>query len=108
PFAILRAYAGTSLMRHTDRVRFVDDPFTGERIAAVAALRPDVAVIHAQRADRHGNVQIWGIVGVQKEAILAARRSLVTVEEIVDALDPRPGDVVLPAFALTCVVAAPG
>ena len=62
-------------------------PFTGELLAAVPAIRPDVTVIHAQKADRKGNVLIWGIVGVQKEAVLAAKRSIVTVEEIVDQLD---------------------
>jgi glutaconate CoA-transferase subunit A len=71
-------------------------------------LRPDVTVIHAQRADRAGNVQLWGITGVQKEAVLAARRSVVTVEEIVDELSPRPGAVVLPAWTVSYVAAAPG
>jgi glutaconate CoA-transferase subunit A len=108
PFAVMRGYVGTDLPAHTDNIRPITCPFTGEVLTAVPALRPDVTVVHAQRADRKGNVQMWGIVGVQKEAVLAARRSLVTVEEIVDELDPRPGDVVLPSFALTCVVAAPG
>src|SRR5579862_6451187 len=70
PFAVLRGYAGTDLVEHT-AVRFIDCPFTGERLAAVAALRPDVAIVHAQEADRDGNVQLWGIPGVQKEAVLA-------------------------------------
>jgi glutaconate CoA-transferase subunit A len=77
-------------------------------LTAVPALRPDVTVIHAQRADRAGNVQMWGIVGVQKEAVLAARRSLVTVEEVVDTLEPRPGAVVLPTWAVTAVAVVPG
>ncbi len=110
PFAVLRGYAGTSLAEpgRTANLAWVDCPFTGERLAAVAALRPDVAVIHAQQADRDGAVQLWGIAGVQKEAVLAARRSLVTVEEIVDRLEPRPGSVVLPAWALTAVAVVPG
>jgi glutaconate CoA-transferase subunit A len=108
PFAVLRAYAGTSLAEHTEAVRFVDDPFTGQRVAAVAALRPDVAVIHAQRADRHGNVQLWGILGVQKEAVLAAGRSLVTVEDVVDQLIPQPGAIVVPHWAVTYVAHVPG
>jgi glutaconate CoA-transferase subunit A len=83
-------------------------PFTGEILAAVPALNPDVSIIHAQRADREGNVQFWGITGVQKEAVLAARRSLVTVEEIVDELTPRPGAVVLPGWVVTAVAVAPG
>ena len=83
-------------------------PFTGETLTAVSALRPDVAVIHAQRADRTGNVQLWGITGVQKEAVLASARSVVTVEEIVDELDPRPGAVVLPGWTVTFVAQARG
>lgn len=108
PFAILRGYVGTDLLRHTSTVATVTCPFTGERLTAVAALTPDVTVVHAQRADRRGNVQLWGIAGVQKEAVLAARRSLVTVEEIVDALDPRPGALVLPSWAVTAVAPVPG
>jgi len=83
-------------------------PFTGERLTAVSALRPNVAVIHAQRADRHGNVQFWGITGVQKECVLAAARSVVTVEEIVDVLDSRPGAVVLPSWVVSYVAPVPG
>jgi glutaconate CoA-transferase, subunit A len=82
-------------------------PFTGETLTAVAAIRPDVAVIHAQRADRAGNVQLWGITGVQKEAVLASRRSVVTVEEIVDDLDPRPGAMVLPSWTVSYVAHVP-
>ncbi|HTX84850.1 MAG TPA: CoA transferase subunit A [Streptosporangiaceae bacterium] len=108
PFAVLRGYRGTSLPAHTTGVADIVCPFTGETLTAVSALRPDVAVIHAQRADRHGNVQYWGISGVQKEAVLASARSVVTVEEIVDSLDPRPGAVVLPSWAVTYVAAVPG
>ncbi|HEY3981020.1 MAG TPA: CoA-transferase, partial [Streptosporangiaceae bacterium] len=108
PFAVLRGYRGTGLAAVTPNVAAVTCPFTGEELTAVAALRPDVTVIHAQRADRAGNVQLWGITGVQKEAVLAARRSVVTVEEIVGELDPRPGAVVLPAWTVTYVSAAPG
>ncbi len=108
PMAILRAYAGTSLADHAHDVRFIDDPFTGQRLAAVAAVRPDVSVIHAQRADQAGNVQLWGITGVQKEAVLSAAASLVTVEEIVDALEPVPGAVVLPGWLVTLVACVPG
>jgi len=107
PFGVLRGYLGTDLVAHTD-VRTVGCPFTGEDLAAVPALTPDVTVIHAQQADRDGTVALWGIVGLQKEAVLAARRSIVTVEEIVDELTPRPGQVVLPAFALTAVCEVPG
>ena len=96
---MLRGYAGTDLVAHTT-VRSSTCPFTGERLAAVPALEPDVAIVHAQEADRDGNVQLWGIPGVQKEAVLAAQRSLVTVERIVDELEPRPGGVVIPGWVI--------
>lgn len=108
PFAVLRGYVGTDLAAQTSGIATITCPFTGEELTAVSALRPDVAVIHAQRADRDGNVQLWGIVGVQKEAVLAASRSLVTVEEIVDELDPHPGAVVLPNWVVTAVAEVPG
>jgi glutaconate CoA-transferase subunit A len=107
PFATLRGYVGTELMEHSETVAPISCPFTGETLTAVRALRPDVGIVHAQRADREGNVQIWGIVGVQKEIVLASKRSLVTVEEVVDELDPRPGAVVLPGWAVTAVAEAP-
>jgi glutaconate CoA-transferase, subunit A len=108
PFAVLRAAAGTDLVRHNPSVSSVRCPFTGEHLTAVAALNPDVTIVHAQRADRAGNVQFWGITGVQKEAVLAAERALVTVEEVVDELDPVPGAVVLPRFVLSAVAVVPG
>jgi glutaconate CoA-transferase, subunit A len=108
PFAVLRGYRGTGLAAHAPNIAEISCPFTGERLTAVAALTPDVTVIHAQQADRAGNVQYWGITGVQKEAVLAARRSVVTVEEIVDVLAPRPGAVVLPSWAVGYVALAPG
>jgi glutaconate CoA-transferase subunit A len=106
PFAILRGYNGTGLADHPS-IQPITCPFTGEQLTAVSALRPDVAVIHAQRADRAGNVQFWGITGVQKEAILCAERSVVTVEEIVDSIDPRPGAVVLPSWTVSYVAQVP-
>ena len=108
PFAVLRGYAGTDLPLHTASVSTVRCPFTGEELAAVSALNPDVTVIHAQRADRAGNVQLWGIPGVQKEAVLAAKRAIVTVEEVVDELTPVPGAVVLPTWVLAAVSVEPG
>lgn len=102
PFGILRGYAGTDLTPHTT-VQFIDCPFTGEKLAAVKAIRPDVTVIHAQKADRKGNVLLWGIVGAQKEAIMAAERAIVTVEEIVDKLDAPPNAVILPTWILSAV-----
>jgi len=107
PFAVMRGYAGTDLEARTT-VKPITCPYTGERLAAVSALRPDVAVVHAQEADREGNVQLWGIPGVQKEAVLAAERSLVTVERIVDQLQLRPGGIVIPAWVIDAVAVAPG
>jgi glutaconate CoA-transferase, subunit A len=106
PFAVMRGYAGTDLAARTN-VREIECPFTGERLAAVPALRPDVSIIHAQEADRQGNVQLWGIPGVQKEAVLAAERSLVTVERVVNELEPRPGGVIIPGWVIDAVAPAP-
>lgn len=108
PFLPLRSYAGSDLPRLNPMIRKIADPYGGPDIYVVPALRPDVTIVHAQRADRAGNVQLWGITGIQKEAVLAARRALVTVEEIVDELEPVAGAVVLPHWALTAVAEAPG
>jgi glutaconate CoA-transferase subunit A len=108
PCAIFRGYRGTDLVRFNPAIRFVQCPFTGEQLACIPALRPDVAIIHAQKADRDGNVLLEGIIGVQKEAVLAAKRSIVTVEEIVDNLDPpSPNSVVLPHWTITAVAESP-
>jgi glutaconate CoA-transferase, subunit A len=107
PFGVLRGYRGTDLAERT-RVATILCPFTGEELAAVPAHRPDVGIVHAQRADRDGNVQLWGIAGVQKETVLASTRSLVTVEEIVDRLEQRPGAVIIPSWVLSAVAPAPG
>src|SRR5215472_6963424 len=106
PFAVLRGYAGTGLVEQTETIKPVTCPFTGETLMAVRALNPDVAIIHAQQADRAGNVRLWGITGVQKEAVLASRRSVATVEEIVGSFQPRPGAIVLPSWTVTFVAQA--
>ena len=108
PFAIMRSYVGTDLPKHNERIRFIRCPFTGEELAAVPSIRLDVAMIHAQKADRKGNVLLWGILGVQKEAVLAARRAIVTVEEIVDELRPWPNACVLPHWVVSTVCHVPG
>jgi glutaconate CoA-transferase subunit A len=108
PFATLRGYAGTDLVGRTQSIATVTCPFTGEELTAVRALRPEVGIVHAQQADEAGNVQLWGITGVQKETVLASARSIVTVEEIVPELEPRPGGVVLPSWVLDAVCPAPG
>ena len=107
PFGVVRGYRSGDLPART-RVASIECPFTGEELAAVPAQRPDVGIVHAQRADRHGNVQLWGILGVQKEVVLASARSIVTVEEIVEHLEPRPGAIVLPAWVVDAVALAPG
>jgi glutaconate CoA-transferase, subunit A len=109
PFAVLRGYVGSDLVDVNPGIATIECPFTGERVAAVPALRPDVAIVHAQRADRAGNVLIEGIVGVQKETVLAAHRAIVTVEEIVDDLmAPSHNSVVLPSWTVDAIVEAPG
>lgn len=108
PFGVLRGYVGTSLPDHTDTIRTIECPFTGERLTAVPALNPDVGVIHAQQADREGNVMLWGISGVQKECVLASSRAIVTVEEVVDTFEPRVNGVVLPAWVIDAVCVVPG
>ncbi|MGW1344581.1 CoA transferase subunit A [Kribbella sp. NPDC002412] len=108
PFAVLRGYRGTDLEEQHDIISRVTCPFTGEELAAVQAVNPDVAVIHAQLADRDGNVMLWGITGVQREAVLAAKRAIVTVEEVVDEFPEHTGAVVLPNWVLSAVSVVPG
>jgi glutaconate CoA-transferase subunit A len=107
PFGLVRGYEGTDLAERT-KVGWVTCPFTGERLAAVPAIRADVGIIHAQQADAKGNVQLWGISGVQKEVVLGAKRSIVTVEEIVGELDRKPGSTMLPSWTVTAVCECPG
>jgi len=109
PCAVFRGYIGVDLSEVNPNIKRVTCPFTGEELAAVPALRPDVAVVHALRADRAGNVLFEGIVGVQKQAVLAARRALVTVEEIVDDFGPRsPNTVILPSWTVSVIACVPG
>ncbi|MGH2819970.1 MAG: CoA transferase subunit A [Actinomycetota bacterium] len=109
PCALLHGYVGSDLATVNPNIAFVECPFTGRSLAAVPAIRPDAAIVHAQRADRDGNVLFEGIVGVQKEAVLAATRGVVTVEEIVEHIDPpSPNSVVIPGWAVDVVALAPG
>src|ERR1035437_1319519 len=108
PCAFFRGYRGSDLPTVNREILFVPCPFTGEELACIPALRPDVAIIHAQKADREGNVLIEGIVGVQKEAALAARCAVVTGEEVVADFGPRSSNaIILPAWTLSAVVVAP-
>lgn len=109
PCAVFRGYIGADLPKVNPNIKSIVCPFTGEKLAAVPAIRPDVAIIHAQKADRAGNVLIEGIVGVQKQAVLAAKRSVVTVEEIVEDFGPRsPNAVILPGWTITAITQVPG
>ncbi|MDB5651548.1 MAG: CoA transferase subunit [Hyphomicrobiales bacterium] len=109
PFAMLRGYIGVDLPKVNPRIKKVTCPYTGEVLATVPALRPDVGIIHAQRADREGNVLIEGIVGCQKEVVLASKRTIVTVEEVVEKLGTTSyNSVVLPHWTVGAVVEVPG
>jgi glutaconate CoA-transferase subunit A len=108
PFGMLRGYTGTDLPAHNPRIRSVQCPYTGESLAAVPALNPDVTILHAQRADREGNVAIHGILGAAREAALAAKTLIVTVEEIVDALPPAMNSIVLPHWVVGAVAQVRG
>jgi glutaconate CoA-transferase, subunit A len=109
PCAIFRGYIGGDLPKVNGDIKRVTCPFTGEELAAIPAHRPDVAVIHAQRADKAGNVMIEGVLGVQKEAVLAAKRSVVSVEEVVEVLPERSlNAVVLPHWTVGNIVEVPG
>jgi glutaconate CoA-transferase subunit A len=109
PFAVFRGYRGAELPRVNPNIKEVTCPYTGEKLATVPAIRLDCAIVHAQKADRDGNVLFEGIVGVQKEAVLSAKRSIVTVEEIVDEIKaPSPNAVMLPHWTVSAVVKVPG
>jgi glutaconate CoA-transferase subunit A len=109
PFWPLRNYEGTDIPKANDRIKTVECPFTNERLAAVPALRPDVTIVHAQRADRSGNTQIWGLMGVQKEAAFASKRVIVVVEELVEEAVIRqdPNRTLIPGLQVDAVVVEP-
>ena len=108
PFSVMRGYVGSDLPKYNPKVKSVTCPFSGEVLAATPALRPDLAIIHAQKADRKGNVLLFGIIGIQKEAVLASKKAIVTVEEIVEDLEAPMNACVLPHWVLTYVCEAPG
>jgi glutaconate CoA-transferase subunit A len=109
PCAVFRGYIGADLAKVNPNIRRITCPFTGESLAAIPAHRPDVAIIHALKADREGNVLLEGIVGVQKEAVLASKRQVVTVEEVVDDFGPRSlNAVILPAWTVGSIAVVPG
>jgi glutaconate CoA-transferase subunit A len=109
PFWPLRNYGGTDLPRANPRIKAVTCPYTGEALATVPALNPDVTIVHAQRADAQGNTQMWGLLGVQKEAAFASRRVIVVVEELVEesVIRSDPNRTVIPAMIVDAVVVEP-
>lgn len=108
PFGVLKGIPESDLLKATPTLTSIACPFTGEPVLAVRAINPDVTIIHAQRADEEGNVQLWGVLGIQKEAVLAARTVIVTVEEICPRLEPVPSGIVIPSWVISAVVHAPG
>lgn len=109
PFAAFRGYRGAGLPEVNPNIKSFTCPFTGEKLAAVPAIRPDVTFIHAQKADRKGNVLVEGIIGIQKEAVLAAKRAVVTVEEVVDDFSGlHPNLCILPHWTITAIAVVPG
>ena len=109
PFWPMRNYMGTDLPVANPRIATVECPYTGERLATVPALNPDVTIVHAQRADAQGNTQIWGLLGVQKEAAFASRRVIVVVEELVDerVIRADPNRTLIPGLVVDAVVVEP-
>jgi glutaconate CoA-transferase subunit A len=109
PFLPLRSYAGSDLPKVNPAIRSVTCPYTGEELATVPALNPDVTVVAVQRADQEGNAQIWGLLGVQKEAAFAAQRVIVVAEEIVpeSVIRQDPNRTVIPGFLVSAVVCEP-
>src|SRR5690606_24056696 len=109
PFAVFRGYRGAGLAEVNPNIKSITCPFTGEKLAAVPSVRPDVTFIHAQKADKKGNVLVEGIIGIQKEAVLAARRAVVTVEEVVDNFTGlHPNLCILPHWTITAIAVVPG
>ncbi len=109
PFFPLRSYTGSDIPGINAGIKFVEDPYSGEQIAVVPPLNPDVTIIHAQRADVSGNTQLWGLLGIQKEAAFAAKKVIVVVEEIVEEAIIRadPNRTLIPGLIVDAVVHEP-
>ena len=109
PFYPLRSYYGADIAKANPRIKFIEDPYGGGQIAVVPALNPDVAIIHAQRADEEGNTQLWGLVGMQKEAAFSARHVIVVAEEIVseEIIRSDPNRTLIPHMVVDAVVHQP-
>jgi glutaconate CoA-transferase subunit A len=107
PFAVIRGYSGSDLVEHTENISQIQSPFGDEVLTAVAAINPDVTIIHAQQADKSGNVMMWGITGVAKEAVFAAKKVVVTVEEIVEEFSPKFNAIVIPNILIDAISLCP-
>lgn len=109
PFWPLKNYEGTDIPKVNPLIKSVECPYTGEKLATVPALRPDVTIVHAQRADKGGNTQVWGLMGVQKEAAFASKRVIVVVEELVDesVIRQDPNRTLIPGLQVDAVVVEP-
>lgn len=109
PFYPLRSYYGADLAQANPKIQFIDDPYGSGLIAVVPALNPDVAIIHAQRCDEQGNTQLWGLVGMQKEAAFSAKHVIVVVEEIVseEIIRSDPNRTLIPHMVVDAIVHQP-
>ena len=109
PFFPLRSYVGSDMLAANPLIKLIDDPYGTGKIAVVPPLHPDVAILHAQRADRRGNTQLWGLLGMQKEVAFAAKRVVVVVEEVVDEATVRadPNRTLIPGLIVDAVVHEP-
>jgi glutaconate CoA-transferase, subunit A len=109
PLAVFRGYKGAGLPAVNPNIKSIVDPFTGEELAAIPSVRPDVTFIHAQKASKRGDVLVEGIIGIQKEAVLAAKRAVATVEEVVDDFEGvHPNACILPHWTLRAIAVVPG
>ena len=109
PFYPVNSYVGSDLPKANPRIRQIQSPYGDEQIFVVPPLNPDVAILHAQRADQNGNTQIWGLTGVQKEAAFASQRVIVVVEELVDesVIRADPNRTLIPGLIVDAVVVEP-
>jgi glutaconate CoA-transferase subunit A len=109
PFMHLKTFEGSDLPRKNKNIKFIKCPYTGERYATVPALNPDIAIIHVQRADEEGNAQIWGLMGVQREAAFASKKVVIVAEELVPSSLVRadPNRTLIPGLIVDAVVIEP-
>jgi glutaconate CoA-transferase subunit A len=109
PFMHLKSFEGSDLPRKNKNIKFINCPYTGKRYATVPALNPDVAIVQVQRADEEGNAQIWGLMGVQREAAFASQNVIIVAEELVPSAVVRadPNRTLIPGLIVDAVVIEP-